>query len=95
MQTTGGGRWAKISLGTKSALAYQSKVEFFDIDINGQERPFAYGEVRQPNDDYCWVYVDDHKNANVRNNTKVKVSADQSRSFADAFYDMFIYGSKK
>lgn len=94
-QTTGGGRWAMISLGTSSGLKYHSRVEFFK-DQNGQKRPFAYGEVREPNYDYSWVLVDDYSNANVRVNAKVKVSASQARSFwrkcADAFG--MIYGQE-
>lgn len=96
IQTTGNGRWAKISLGTGVGLRFHSKVEFVIKDINGLWRPFAYGEVREPNYDYSWVLVNDFENAKVRNNARVRVAADQSRNF---FYELlseaFIYGKKE
>ena len=91
MQTTGGGRWAKISLGSGDGLSFHTRVEFFKKDVNGQSLPFAYGEVREVNYDYSWVYVDDHKNAGVRNNATVKVTANQDRTLWDQFCGAFIY----
>ena len=96
-QTTGNGRWAKISLGTNSGLRFQSKVEFLTKDNNGQLRPYAYGEVREPNYDYSWVLVSDYENAKVRNNAMVKVAANQARSFSEKFADFFslVYGNEE
>ncbi len=88
-QTTGEGRWARISLGTNSGLRFKSKVEFIKKDSNGQMRTFAYGEVREPNYDYSWVLVKNHDTAQVRNNAMVKVAANQSRSFSEKFADVF------
>lgn len=95
IQTTGNGRWAKISLGTGAGLRFHTKVEFVIKDANGLWRPFAYGEVREPNYDYAWVLVKDFENAKVRNNARVKVAADQSRSIGEALSEAFIYGKKE
>ena len=96
-QTTGNGRWARISLGTNTGLRFHSKVEFLKKDGNGQLRPYAYGEVREPNYDYSWVLVADHENAKVRNNSMVKVAANQGRSFSEIMADLFslVYGVKE
>ena len=95
VQTTGNGRWAKISLGTGAGLRFHTKVVFVMKDANGLWRPFAYGEVREPNYDYSWVLVNDFENAKVRNNARVKVAADQSRSIGEALSEAFIYGKKE
>jgi len=92
IQTTGNGRWAKISLGSGTGLKLHSKVEFITKDANDQWRPFAYGEVREPNYDYSWVLVSDFEAAKVRNNARVKVSAHQDRSLGEILSDGFIYG---
>lgn len=92
IQTTGNGRWAKITLGSGSGINFQTKVEFIEKDANGLWRPYAYGEVREPNYDFSWVLVNDFENARIRNNARVKVSANQSRTFGEAISGIFVYG---
>lgn len=96
IQTVGGGRWAKISLSAEAGIRPNTQVEFCITDINGQIRPVAYGEVREVSNKDSWVMVFDYENANVRNNTMVRVSSNQKRDFDQQLADIFglIYGSE-
>lgn len=96
IQTVGGGRWAKISLSAEAGIRPNTQVEFCITDINGQILPFAYGEVREVNNKDSWVMVYNYKDANVRNNTLVRVSSNQKRDFAQQLADTLglIYGAE-
>ena len=96
IQTVGGGRWAKISLSAEAEIRPNTQVEFCITDINGQILPFAYGEVREVNNKDSWVMVYNYKDANVRNNTLVRVSSNQKRDFAQQSADTLglIYGAE-
>lgn len=95
-QTRGGGLWAQISLGRNDGLRVNNNIEFFTKDKFGNERPLAYGRVRELNNSNSWVHIKDYKDAAVKVNSWAKLSPNQSTSLFDGgfFYNLFTYGAE-
>ena len=70
--TRGEGRFALIDLGSDFGLRIGSKVEFYTISVNGDEKlktPFAEGKVLKVDKDSAWVEVDNFRKVGVKINS--------------------------
>lgn len=92
VELRGGGRMARITMGSNYGLVPGVKVEFFEyVDhsdlIQGAERepsPVGYGVVRESELNTAWAEVLDYQNSYVMRGHYVKIAADQSKGFRES-----------
>ena len=92
VELRGGGRMARITMGSNYGLVPGVKVEFFEyVDhsdlIQGAERepsPVGYGIVRESELATAWAEVIDWQNSFVKRGHYVKIAADQSKGFRES-----------
>ena len=92
VELRGGGRMARITMGSNYGLVPGVKVEFFEyVDhsdlIQGAERepsPVGYGIVRESELNTAWAEVLDYQNSYVKRGHYVKIAADQSKGFRES-----------
>lgn len=92
VELRGGGRMARITMGSNYGLVPGVKVEFFEyVDhsdlIQGAERepsPVGYGIVRESELNTAWAEVIDYQNSYVKRGHYVKIAADQSKGFRES-----------
>ena len=92
IELRGGGRMAKITMGSNYGLVPGVKVEFFEyVDhsdlIEGATRepsPVGYGTVRESELNTAWAEVTDWENSYVKRGHYVKIAADQSKGFRES-----------
>lgn len=92
LELRGGGRMAKVTMGSNYGLVPGVKVEFFEyVDhsdlIEGATRepsPVGYGIVRESELDTAWAEVTDWENSGIKRGHYVKIAADQSKGFRES-----------
>ena len=92
VELRGGGRMARITMGSNYGLVPGVKVEFFEyVDhsdlIQGAERepsPVGYGIVRESELNTAWAEVIDWEKSYVMRGHYVKIAADQSKGFRES-----------
>lgn len=98
VETRGGGRLAKIAMGSNYGAVKGVKVEFFEYTDNsdiiaGAKReasPVGYGVVTESDLTTAWVDVSDYESSTVMRGHYVKISSDQSKGFKDLIKEIAI-----
>lgn len=97
IETRGGGKVAKITMGANYGLAKGMRVQFFgyvdnsDI-VEGDTRsvsPVGYGFVLESDLKFAWVEIVDHEDSIVKRGHYVKISSDQSKGLKTKMRDSF------
>lgn len=92
LELRGGGRMAKITMGSNYGLVPGVKVEFFEYvdhsdlieDATREPSPVGYGIVRESELNTAWAEVTDWENSGVKRGHYVKIAADQSKGFRES-----------